>query len=108
MTKDENWDREAELNQIFNPDDVSSWLKYSPQEFLLLIMHEIHRENDLIHGYTKILAEIPEFSSQTFKLGNKELEAAFFTDVNLSAARIIHRVLDTAAAYAKAKSGETK
>ncbi|MBI1278101.1 MAG: hypothetical protein GC179_08235 [Anaerolineaceae bacterium] len=100
MTNDENWDREAELNQIFNPDDVSQWLKYSPLEFIGITLLEIKQQNVSIRNWSEIMAKIPEFNAQVYQLNNQEITAKFFLEVNLASSRIIDRLLATMHAYA--------
>ena len=90
---------EKRLFQIFDPDDVSGWLKYPPLEFIEIMLLEIRQQNMTIRAWSELMAQIPEFASQTFQLNNQAITTKFFLDVNLGTSRIIDRLLDTMRAY---------
>lgn len=102
MTNNNNWDYEAEMAdmfKLFDPDNMTQWRKYSREEFLGMMIMEIKKQNILIRGYSELLAKIPEFRSQTFRIDNQDIAAIFFTDVALRASRMIDRLLETTGAY---------
>jgi hypothetical protein len=81
MTNYNNWDVEAEMAdmfKLFDPEDMSEWRKYSPEEFLAMMILEIRQRNEKIQAWSELMAKIPEFSSQTFQLNNHEITAKFF------------------------------
>ena len=44
MNNNENWDYEAELAEmfkLFNPEDMTKWKNYSPEQFLAMMIMEI-------------------------------------------------------------------
>ena len=90
---------EKRIFQIFNPDDVSDWLKYPPLEFIAIMLLEIRQQNVSIRGWSELMGKIPEFNNQIYQFNNQEITAKFFLDVNLSSSRIIDRLLDTMRAY---------
>ena len=98
MTDNDNW-YEEKIYEIFDPNDISEWLKYSPAEFLGIMLLELRQQNVMIRNWAELMAKNPQFSSQVFQFGNQEIAATFFTDVNLRASHITERLLDTIRAY---------
>jgi hypothetical protein len=90
---------EKRLFQIFDPNDVSGWIKYQPLEFIAIMLLEIRQQNETIRVWSEIMAKIPEFTSQTFQINNQDIAAKFFLDVNMGSSRKIDRLLDTMRAY---------
>jgi hypothetical protein len=100
MTNDDNDLRfEKRMFQIFDPNNVSQWLQYSPLDFIGIMLLEIHQQNEAIQAWSELMAKIPEFNTQIYQLNNQEITAKFFLDVNLASSRIIDRLLDTMRAY---------
>ncbi|MEO8609409.1 MAG: hypothetical protein ABI690_16070 [Chloroflexota bacterium] len=99
MNNNANWDREAELKRLFDPDNLNEWVNYSPERFIALMINEIRRENDLIGAWSKLLNDNPEFRGLTFDVNGQKIDALFFTETILRATRITARLLDTAGAY---------
>ena len=85
--------------QIFDPNDVSGWIKYPPLEFIGIMLLELRQQNVAIRAWSELMAQIPDFASQTFQYNNQDITAKFFLDVNLSSSRIIDRLIDTMRAY---------
>ena len=104
MGNDEKWDREGEIERLFDPDHITELLEYSPEEFIALIVIQIRQETDLISAWSKLLDENQQFRSQTFQVGDKEIAAPYFTETIMRAARITFRLLDTASAYREWRS----
>jgi hypothetical protein len=99
MNNSGNWDREAEIKKLFDPNNLTEWLKYSPEEFIALMINEIRRENNVIEAWSKLLNDNPQFRSLTFDVNGQKIDALFFTETILRATRITARLLDTAGAY---------
>ena len=104
MSNNETWNREEGTNKYFDPDNVEEWLKYSPEEFIAVLINEIRQESEAIGAWAKMLDQNPEFRNQTFHFNNQEITAPFITDVFMRSARIITRLLNTAGAYRAAVS----
>jgi hypothetical protein len=104
VSNNESWDREEENKKYFDPEDVTEWLKYSPEEFIGLMINEIRRETISIAAWSKLLDEHPQFRSQTFHFNQQEIPATFITETLMRSARIITRLLDTAGVYREAVS----
>lgn len=99
MGNNEEWDREENVKKRFDPNNITEWLEYSPDEFIAQIVIELRQENTTISAWSKLLDENPQFRAQVFQINDQEIDAAFFTEVIMRAARITTRLLDTASAY---------
>jgi hypothetical protein len=99
MNNSGDWDREAEMKRLFDPDNLTEWLSYPPERFLALMINEIRRENDVIGAWSKLLNDNPDFRSLTFDVNGQKIDALFFTETILRATRITARLLDTAGVY---------
>ena len=96
---DNEWDPEESIRQHFDPTDVTAWLKHPPEEFLGIMVHELRRETTTIEEYAKLLNAVPEIRAMTFTVNEHKMDADFCLDTVLKAARILHRLLDTARVY---------
>ena len=99
MGNDEKWDREEEIERLFDSDNIAEFLENPPEEFIAIIVNQIRQEIDLINAWSKLLDENPQFRPQTFQVSDKEIAAIFFTETIMRSARIIMKVLDTTSAY---------
>jgi len=102
---EETWDFENNIRKLFDPDDVSAWLSYSPIEFMSVMLLEIRQQKVAITKYAELLDASAQLN--TIRVGPNEptIPANFCTQLILREARLIDRLLDTIQAY-RAKISE--
>jgi hypothetical protein len=104
---DETWDSEGDIFKLFDPDNVTEWLKYSPKEFIQIMILELRQQNVAIEKWAELVDGSPDWESTELTINAQTIPARFFTQTILRSVRILHRLLDTTRAYAAEISEDT-
>jgi signal transduction histidine kinase len=98
---DQTLDREQVVRQMFNPEDLAIWGKYSTREFLAIAIHEMKHERAIIDKYVELIREHPAAKAE------QQLQPALSTslpqalDIIQRSSRILERLQKTIEAYSK-------
>lgn len=77
------------LQKHFNPDDMTEWMKHSPEEFIGIVVHELREDTIMIEKYSEVLQNPDKY----------KIPVEFCFGVILRAVANLHRVLDTTSVY---------
>lgn len=96
---------EHEIFSTFDPDNIQEWLKYSPEEFILMIITEIQQLNEVTGSWSKIILDAGVTEDIILSIdGISELPTVTkLIDDTFNRSQLINRIIYTARAYAKDK-----
>lgn len=79
--------REKRLRERFDPDNISEWLQYTPESFMVTIIHEIRREKEIIRAWAELLNDDPNLKAVhlTRSARERRIDATYGTSTILEA-----------------------
>mgnify|MGYP000306514609 CR=1 FL=1 len=101
---DESWDSEKSTRELFDPDNMAEWLKYTPEEFIGVMVLELRQANVSVREVSKLLNANSQLKSIIIDPDGQRVPVVFFMEGILRATRITDRLLDVMRAYQKQRT----
>ncbi|HEX3050959.1 MAG TPA: hypothetical protein VHP83_09915 [Aggregatilineaceae bacterium] len=88
--------------QLYNPEDISRWLQYPPEQVVLEVFVEIMQQQQIIRGLARLAYEYADAETVIIaRSQNSELDLKSLSEKVVIATNIMRRILDTASAYSR-------